>query len=70
MEYKYFVKDETITSNLRIHKNRVGRRGLENNLGYGFLISPHKDVNLVEVYQSTTFEKVIKGIDSFYGKVP
>ena len=50
--------------NLQIHKNRVSRRESENNLGYGFLISPHKDVYLIEEYQLTTNEEVIQGIDS------
>ena len=50
MEHKQFIKDETITINLRIHNNYVCRRESEDNLGYGFLISPHKDVYLIEVY--------------------
>ena len=50
--------------NLQIHKNRVDRRESENNLGHGFLISPHKDVNLIEEYELTTYEEVIQGIDS------
>ena len=68
MEQKQFIKDETITINLRIHKNRVDRRESENNLGYGFLISPHKDVYPFEVYQLTTYEVVIQGIDSLLWK--
>ena len=33
-------------------------------MGYGFLISPHKDVNLIEEDELTTYEEVIQGIDS------
>ena len=41
--------------NLQIHKNFIVGE---------ILISPHKDVYLIEVYQLTTYEVVIQGIDS------
>ena len=58
------------TNNLQTHKNHVDQRESENNLGYGFLISPHKDVYLIEEYQLATY----RGSDTryrllYYGKV-
>ena len=51
--------------NLLLHKDRVGRResGTKTER-YGFLISPHVDINLIEDDEPATYEEAIQNINS------
>ena len=63
-EHEQSIRDETVPQSLNTQEphrlERVGKQ-LER---YGFLISPHVDINLIEDDEPATYEEAIQDIDS------